>query len=138
MAHACATDVLVAGAGPVGLTAAAELRRRGVSCRIIDRLPARLPFATNSPWRPASPPEAGWRPAPCSPPTPRQRPTGCRPTATAPASSPASTRPGSPRPSSSARTANSAPASSRPPRRRCAPTWRPPSPRPNKADPLTR
>lgn len=40
-----ATDVLIAGAGPVGLTAAGELRRRGVSCRIVDRLPARLPFA---------------------------------------------------------------------------------------------
>ncbi|MFJ3203186.1 FAD-dependent monooxygenase [Streptomyces sp. NPDC086989] len=40
-----ASDVLVAGAGPVGLTAAAELRRRGISCRIVDRLPARLPYA---------------------------------------------------------------------------------------------
>ncbi|MFE1791049.1 FAD-dependent monooxygenase [Streptomyces sp. NPDC059525] len=40
-----AVDVLVAGAGPVGLTAAVELRRRGVSCRIVDRLPARLPYA---------------------------------------------------------------------------------------------
>ncbi|WP_392894679.1 FAD-dependent monooxygenase [Streptomyces sp. LN699] len=39
------TDVLVAGAGPVGLTAAAELRRRGVGCRLVDRLPARLPYA---------------------------------------------------------------------------------------------
>ncbi len=39
------TDVLIAGAGPVGLTAAAELRRQGVDCRIIDRLPARLPYA---------------------------------------------------------------------------------------------
>ncbi|MFF8271626.1 FAD-dependent monooxygenase [Streptomyces sp. NPDC016562] len=45
MAHTYATDVLVTGAGPVGLTTAAELRRRGVSCRIIDRLPARLLFA---------------------------------------------------------------------------------------------
>ncbi|WP_329200927.1 MULTISPECIES: FAD-dependent monooxygenase [unclassified Streptomyces] len=47
MAHhdAAHPDVLVAGAGPVGLTAAAELRRRAVSCRIVDRLPARLPYA---------------------------------------------------------------------------------------------
>ncbi|KMO95150.1 FAD-dependent monooxygenase [Streptomyces roseus] len=48
MVHSEATaaaDVLVAGAGPVGLTAAAELRRRGISCRIVDRLPARLPYA---------------------------------------------------------------------------------------------
>jgi 2-polyprenyl-6-methoxyphenol hydroxylase-like FAD-dependent oxidoreductase len=32
---------LVAGAGPVGLTMAAELARHGVSCRIIDKAPAR-------------------------------------------------------------------------------------------------
>ncbi|MFJ6835702.1 FAD-dependent monooxygenase [Streptomyces sp. NPDC091209] len=45
MAHTFGTDVVVAGAGPVGLTAAAELRRRGVRCRIVDRLAARLPYA---------------------------------------------------------------------------------------------
>ncbi|WP_328540064.1 FAD-dependent monooxygenase [Streptomyces sp. NBC_00344] len=38
-------DVLVAGAGPVGLTAACELQRRGVRCRVVDRLHARRPFA---------------------------------------------------------------------------------------------
>ncbi|MET4049377.1 MULTISPECIES: FAD-dependent monooxygenase [unclassified Rhodococcus (in: high G+C Gram-positive bacteria)] len=32
------TNVLVAGAGPIGLTAAIELRRRGISCRVIDPL----------------------------------------------------------------------------------------------------
>ncbi|MEV4173380.1 FAD-dependent monooxygenase [Nonomuraea sp. NPDC049709] len=30
-------DVLVVGAGPAGLTAAAELARRGVACRVVDR-----------------------------------------------------------------------------------------------------
>src|SRR5437588_12461924 len=33
-------DVLVVGAGPVGLTVASELRRRGLGCRIVDRLDA--------------------------------------------------------------------------------------------------
>ncbi|RKE22821.1 FAD-dependent monooxygenase [Streptomyces sp. TLI_171] len=38
-------DVLVVGAGPVGLTAAAELRRHGVHCRIVDLLTRRQPYA---------------------------------------------------------------------------------------------
>jgi len=38
-------DVLVAGAGPVGLTMACELRRRGVGCRIIDKLDHHEPYA---------------------------------------------------------------------------------------------
>jgi len=37
-------EVLVVGAGPVGLTMAAELARHGVSCRIIDRLSNPLPY----------------------------------------------------------------------------------------------
>ncbi|MGW2619630.1 FAD-dependent monooxygenase [Streptomyces sp. NPDC001500] len=45
MVHTRTPDVLVVGAGPVGLTAAAELRRCKVACRIVDRLPARLPYA---------------------------------------------------------------------------------------------
>ncbi|MET9434733.1 FAD-dependent monooxygenase [Streptomyces sp. NPDC006551] len=45
MARPYTTDVLIAGAGPVGLSAAAELRRRGVRCRLVDRLPARPPYA---------------------------------------------------------------------------------------------
>ncbi|MEU5432080.1 FAD-dependent monooxygenase [Streptomyces sp. NPDC020719] len=45
MTQSHTTDVLIVGAGPVGLSAAAELRRHGVRCRLIDRLPARLPYA---------------------------------------------------------------------------------------------
>ncbi|MFE7458707.1 FAD-dependent monooxygenase [Streptomyces sp. NPDC057554] len=45
MARSASTGVLVVGAGPVGLTLAAGLRSSGVSCRIVDRLPARLPYA---------------------------------------------------------------------------------------------
>ncbi|WP_333771555.1 FAD-dependent monooxygenase [Streptomyces sp. IBSBF 2435] len=39
------TEVLVVGAGPVGLTAAVELHRRGVGCRIVDRLREPQPYA---------------------------------------------------------------------------------------------
>jgi len=37
--------VLVVGAGPVGLTVAVELWRRGVQCRVVDRLPQAAPYA---------------------------------------------------------------------------------------------
>lgn len=39
-----ARDVLVVGAGPVGLTMALDLTRRGVPCRIVDRLAEPLPY----------------------------------------------------------------------------------------------
>jgi pentachlorophenol monooxygenase len=35
------TDVLIVGAGPVGLMLGVELRRQGVACRIVDKLEAR-------------------------------------------------------------------------------------------------
>jgi 2-polyprenyl-6-methoxyphenol hydroxylase-like FAD-dependent oxidoreductase len=37
-------DVLVVGAGPVGLTMACELARHDVRCRIVDRLPDVVPY----------------------------------------------------------------------------------------------
>jgi 2-polyprenyl-6-methoxyphenol hydroxylase-like FAD-dependent oxidoreductase len=36
--HTSETDVLVIGAGPVGLMLACELQRRGIACRIIDKV----------------------------------------------------------------------------------------------------
>jgi 2-polyprenyl-6-methoxyphenol hydroxylase-like FAD-dependent oxidoreductase len=39
MADSSMSDVLIVGAGPVGLTLACDLARRGVALRIIDRLP---------------------------------------------------------------------------------------------------
>lgn len=39
------TDVLIIGAGPTGLALAAELARRGVACRIVDKAPAPSPWS---------------------------------------------------------------------------------------------
>jgi pentachlorophenol monooxygenase len=38
MGNASETQVLIAGAGPIGVTAAIELARRGIACRIVDPL----------------------------------------------------------------------------------------------------
>ena len=39
-----AYDVIVAGAGPVGLTLTIDLGRRGVRCLLIERSPTTLPY----------------------------------------------------------------------------------------------
>ncbi len=44
-ARSTAVDVLVAGAGPVGLSVAAELRRHGIDCRVVDRLESAPKYA---------------------------------------------------------------------------------------------
>ena len=36
-------DVLIVGAGPVGLLLGAELQRDGIAVQVIDRMPARQP-----------------------------------------------------------------------------------------------
>ena len=38
-------DLLVVGAGPTGLTAAVEARRRGLSVRVVERRERRSPFS---------------------------------------------------------------------------------------------
>src|SRR5712671_8165585 len=43
-AHDVAHDVIVAGAGPVGLSLAIDLGRRGVRCLLIERSPTTLPY----------------------------------------------------------------------------------------------
>ncbi|MFY0581139.1 FAD-dependent monooxygenase [Cystobacter fuscus] len=43
MAHQGTVQVLIVGAGPTGLTLACDLSRRGVACRVIDKVAT--PFA---------------------------------------------------------------------------------------------
>ena len=45
MMSAAAPDVLIAGAGPVGLAAALELRRLGFAVRIVERRARREPYS---------------------------------------------------------------------------------------------
>jgi 2-polyprenyl-6-methoxyphenol hydroxylase-like FAD-dependent oxidoreductase len=45
MTYALQTQVLIAGGGPIGMTAAIELARRGIACRIVDPLVEPLQYA---------------------------------------------------------------------------------------------
>jgi 2-polyprenyl-6-methoxyphenol hydroxylase-like FAD-dependent oxidoreductase len=45
MSDAPQTQVLIAGGGPIGITAAIELARRGITCRIVDPLVEPLQYA---------------------------------------------------------------------------------------------
>jgi 2-polyprenyl-6-methoxyphenol hydroxylase-like FAD-dependent oxidoreductase len=45
MTDASETQVLIAGGGPIGLTTAIELARRGIACRILDPLLEPLQYA---------------------------------------------------------------------------------------------
>jgi FAD binding domain len=45
MTHAPETQMLIAGGGPIGMTAAIELTRRGIACRIVDPLVEPLQYA---------------------------------------------------------------------------------------------
>ncbi|MGZ8748937.1 MAG: FAD-dependent oxidoreductase, partial [Mycobacterium sp.] len=45
MSHSSQTQVLIAGGGSIGLTAAIELTRRGVDCHVVDPLLEPSPYA---------------------------------------------------------------------------------------------
>ncbi len=40
----CSNEILVVGAGPVGLMMAAELHRHGVGCRLVERRAEAAPY----------------------------------------------------------------------------------------------
>jgi len=47
-------DVVIAGAGPTGLTLACDLVRRGISCRVLDQAPALPPGSRGVTLKPRS------------------------------------------------------------------------------------